>query len=291
MNNSLLKFTYSLLNADFAKLNKSWNYRNIISPFYRMYLIIDGQGILNTPAQTHVLEKGYLYLIPSFTICNYSCDDFLHQYYLHITEESMDGNSLFQWNRKIFKVQANPSDLSNFKRILRINPERGLIKSTNPKVYERRPIIEGFQKLNNLLHVSAYMETQGMILQLLSRFLASEEFQFERTGIMPSKISTAINYIQSNLQQNLTVSDLAGMANQNSDYFSRIFTQYTGERPLYYIQLKRIERAQFLIITTELSFTEIAMQTGFDTLAYFSRVFKNVTGQTPSQYKKNSRSV
>jgi AraC family transcriptional regulator len=291
MNKSISKFTFSLLNADCVHLNKTWNYRNVISPFYRLYLIDDGAGALYTSSQSDILRKGYLYLIPSFTICNYHCSEYLHQYYLHLTEESPDGSSLFVWNRKIFKVRANQTDVANFKRLLRINPGRGLIKSEDPKDYEKRPIIEGFQELNNLLHVSAYMETQGIILQLLSRFLESADFQFQPKNVMPSKISNAINYIQSNLQQGLTVADLAARANQNSDYFSRIFAQHMGERPLAYIQGKRIERAQFLITTTDLSFTEIASETGFESLSYFSRIFRGLTGQSPREYKKNSRAV
>lgn len=291
MNKSISKFTFSLLNADFVRLHKNWNYRNIISPFYRMYLIEDGEGKLYTPTDALKLEKGFLYLIPSFTMCNYICPGYLHQYYLHFTEESIDGTSLFLWNRKIFKVKANGADLRGFKRILHINPGRGLTKSENPNVYEKRPIIEGFQELNNLLHVSAYMETQGIILQLLSRFLASGNFEFGQKNIIPSKISNAIHYIQTNLQQGMTVADLAAKANQNADHFSRVFTDYMGERPLTYIQSKRIERAQYLITTTELSFTEIAEQAGFETLSYFSRIFKNITGQTPSEYKKKSREV
>lgn len=291
MNKSISKFTFSLLNADCVHLNKNWNYRNIISPFYRLYLIDDGVGTLYTSSQSHVLKKGYLYLIPSFTICNYFCAEYLHQYYLHFTEESADGTSLFLWNRKIFKVRTNQADTANFKRLLQINPGRGLIKSEDPKDYEKRPIIESFQALNNLLHVSAYMETQGIILQLLSRFLASEHFQFGKENVIPSRISTAINYIQTNLEQNLTVGELAARANQNSDYFSRVFAEHMGERPLAYIQSRRIERAQFLITTTDLSFTEIAEQTGFESLSYFSRIFKNVTGQTASEYKRKSRTV
>lgn len=291
MNKSVSKFTFSLLNADLVKLNKNWNYRNIISPFYRLYLIEDGDGKLYTPATSHMLGKGHLYLVPCFTMCNYCCTTYLHQYYVHFTEESTDGTSLFLWNRKIFKVKANQGDLANFKRLLQINPGRGLIKSENPRDYEKRPVLESFQELNDLLHVSAYMETQGIILQLLSRFLASEHFEFEKKSAIPSKISNAIHYIQTNLQQDLTVADLAARANQNSDYFSRIFAGHMGERPLAYIQSRRIERAQFLITTTDLSFTEIAEQTGFETLSYFSRIFKNITGQTPSEYKKNSRAV
>ncbi|MEO5600211.1 MAG: AraC family transcriptional regulator [Cyclobacteriaceae bacterium] len=291
MNKSISKFTFSLLNADAVHLNKNWNYRNIISPFYRLYLVDEGVGTLSTSSQSHLLEKGHLYLIPGFTICNYCCTDYLHQYYLHFTEESTDGTSLFLWNRKIFKVRANHIDIANFKRLLKINPGRGLIKSQNPRDYEKGPILKGFQELNDHLHVAAYMETQGIILQLLSRFLGSEHFQFERKGVIPSKISNAIHYIQTNLQQTLTVANLAARANQNSDYFSRIFAEHMAERPLAFIRLKRIERAQFLIITTDLSFTEIAVQTGFQTLSYFSRIFKNVAGQTPSKYKKNNGAV
>jgi AraC family transcriptional regulator len=291
MNKSISKFRFSLLNADSVDLDKNWNYRNIISPFYRLYLIDEGAGTLYTSSQSHLLERGHLYLIPCFTICNYCCTEYLHQYYLHFTEESTDGTSLFLWNRKIFKVRANQIDIANFKRILQINPGRGLTKSENPRVYEKGPILKGFQELNNLLHVSAFMETQGIILQLLSRFLGSGQFEFEKRSDIPLKISNAIHYIQTNLQRKITVAGLAARANQNSDYFSRTFAAHMGERPLAYIQQKRIERAQFLIITTDLSFTEIAGQTGFESLSYFSRIFRNVTGQMPGEYKRTSRAV
>src|SRR5690606_34537979 len=122
------------------------------------------------------LEKGYLYLIPSFTMCNYYCRHELHQYYVHFTEESMDGTSLFLASRKIFKMPARFPDVENFKRLLALNPGRGLLKSNNPKVYEKRPIINHFKELNNLLSPAAYMETQGIVMQLLSRFLDSTQF-------------------------------------------------------------------------------------------------------------------
>ena len=291
MNKTASKFIFSLLNVDFVRLNKSWNYRNVISPFYRLYLIDKGGGTLETPSESQLLEKGHLYLIPAFTMCNYNCNSYLHQYYLHIAEESTDGASLFLWNRKIFKVRASKIDVGNFRRLLRINPGRGLLKSEDPRDYERGSIIESFQELNNLLHISAYMETQGIILQLLARFLASEDFQMERRTPIPAKITNALEYIQANLHNEITVGHLARMSNQNPDYFSRIFSEHLSESPLTYIQSRRIERAQFLITTTDLSLTKIADQTGFQSLSYFSKVFKVVTGKTASEYKGSKREV
>lgn len=286
-----LKNTFSLLNADHVKLDKNWNYKHIISPFYRLYLIDGGQGSLFNSGESHVLESGFLYLIPSFTICDYQCSDFLSQYYIHFMEESADGNSLFSSNRKIMKFPATQIDFDNFRRILHLNPGRGLIKSADPKEYEKRRIIQEFQEMNKFLDPSAFMETHGIILQFLSRFLSKEHFQRTDKKEIPSKILDAINHIQTHLEYPLTVELLADRANQNPDYFSRIFKENTGERPVNYIQFKRIERAQLLIITTDLPFHEISIKTGFESLAYFSRTFKNITGLTPSQYKQKNKAV
>ncbi len=291
MNKFAFKSTFSLLNVDHVRLNKSWNYKHIISPFYRLYLIDEGHGTLSNPTQNVTLERNCLYLIPSFTPCSYYCPDYLSQYYLHILEETFDEVSLFMSNRNIFKIPANDGDFVHFKRLLALHPERGLLKSENPEDYEKRPIILGFQELNNQLSLSDYVETQGIILQLLARFIGTTEFRSKPENLISYKIAETIRYIQNNLQTQLTVELLAEKANQNADYFSRIFKETTGERPLAYVQLKRIERAQFLTITTDLTFNEIAVETGFESLAYFSRTFRKVTGQTPSTYRRNNRRV
>lgn len=288
MNKFRLKSTFSLLNADYVQLNKNWNYRNIISPFYRLYLIDGGEGKLSSPDNSQVLEKGYLYLIPSFTTCNYYCREHLSQYYLHIIEESTGGAFLFASCRRVLKMPATRADEEYFKRILLLNPNRGLRKSNDPKVYEKNATIQSFRDLNNLSPLHAVMETEGIILQILSRFLSSDDFQLKQPANIPLKILEVVNYIQSNLQSLLTVAQLAARTHQHPDYFSRLFHECTGERPIPYIQNKRIERAQFLLITSDLSISDIAAETGFESISYFSRTFKKLCGQTPGEYKKNN---
>ncbi|WP_159471439.1 AraC family transcriptional regulator [Dyadobacter sp. 3J3] len=290
-NNVISKSTFSLLNVDYVKLNKSWNYRNIISPFYRLYYIDGGFGHLFYANKTVILEKDFLYLIPCFTLCNYQCPEFLSQYYIHILEETPDGTSLFSSHQNVIKIPAELSDLEHFKRILVLNPGRDLKRSSNPKDYQKQPVIRNSQAMNNDLPISAFMETKGITLQLLSRFLTPENYSFSVGKIIPSKIIESINYINTNLSENLTVNDLAERAGQNKDYFSRIFQEHTASRPLSYIQQKRVEKAQFLIITTDLSLSQIASDTGFESLSYFSRIFKNITGQTPGSYGKNDHTI
>jgi AraC-like DNA-binding protein len=284
------KHSFSLLHADHVRLNQKWNYTNVISPYYRIYYIDAGEGLISSSKETIKLEAGYLYIIPSFTLCNLKCPSFLSQYFLHLFEESPHGISLFHINRTLMQVRANDIDIANFKRILQINPGRGINRSDNPKEYEKNVYYKEYQELNNMQSDAVYMETQGIILLLLSRFLDSEKFKQKNVASIPSKILDAISYIQLNLDKDLTVMNLAKRANQNLDYFSRLFLQYTGERPLAYVQEKRIERAQYLITTTNKTYSEIAEETGFENLPHFSRIFKKVTSLTPGQYRQQNHS-
>ena len=291
MNKRLLKHSFSLLHVDHVNLNQKWNYKNVISPYYRIYYIDEGEGIISNGQKKLKLEPGYIYIIPSFTLCNLQCPSSLSQYFIQFFEESPDGISLFHNNRTLMKEQASELVVANFKRILQINPGRGINRSDNPKVYEKNVYYREYQELNNRQSDANYMETQGIILQLLSGFLPTNQFPQTHSQIIPSKVLEAMSYIQLHLSEPLTIAHLAQRANQNQDYFSRQFLQYTGERPLNYIHEKRIERAQYLITTTNMIYPDIATETGFSNLPHFSRMFKKITGMTPNNYRKQHHSV
>lgn len=286
MHNTGFKASFSLLHTDYVQLNKSWNYREVMSPFYRIYLIDGGQGSLGDTDQALVLEQGYLYLIPSFTRCDHSCQDWLSQYYVHILEENPTGLSLFAYSRRVIKIESKPEDVILFKRLLHLNPGRDLRRSDDPREYQKQPLLKDFKQRNNDIPFADYLETNGLILQLLSRFLINEEWLLAQQTRIPAKIQLAINYIQMHLSSPITVTALAEHVNQSAHYFSKLFLQATGQRPLEYLVQKRIEKAQFLMLTTSLSLSEIAIETGFDSLSYFSRSFKKVTGQSASQYSR-----
>ncbi|NTE03196.1 helix-turn-helix transcriptional regulator [Agrobacterium tumefaciens] len=283
-----IKNHFHLLNADAVSLGNSWNFINVISPYYRLYYIEDGAGFINSPAGCTTLTAGNLFLIPSFTLCDLHCDGHLSQYFIQFFEESPDGISLFGHCREILSVPASGIDIHNFKRLLEINPGRGINRSDNPKVYEKDVYYKEYTKLNELQTASTQFETQGIILQLLSRFMKSERFGISNQEAIPSAVLAAISYIQINIAKPLKVSQLASDANLNTDYFSRIFHRYAGKSPVNFILEKRIERAQYLIITTNIQYGEIAKLTGFENQQYFSRIFKKITGLSPKEYRNQS---
>jgi len=287
----LLKHSFSLMNVDHVRLGIRWNYRNVVSPYYRLYYIDDGHGTMSSSDETLELEEGYAYIIPSFTLCNLHCEHYLSQYFIQFFEDSANGISLFENNRTIRKIKADESMIANFKRLLSINPGRGINRSDNPRVYEKDSYYKEYQEFSNQQSLPAFFETQGIILQLLARFLTPETYIQSNIRSIPSVVMDAISFIQLHLHEDLTVKKLAARANLNEDYFSRLFKQFTGLRPIKHIHDKRAERAQYLITTTDLSYQQIAIETGFENLPYFSKVFKSMTGMTPGKYRVQSRAL
>jgi len=282
---------FSLLNVDYVKLTKKWNYRNVISPYYRIYYIDEGAGEISDQTQRLQLEAGYLYIIPSFTLCNLHCSDYLSQFFVQFFEESVDGVSLFARRRVVSKIKASPLDVALFERLLEINPGRGINRSDDPKVYEKNIFYKEYQELNNRQSLAVYLETQGIMLQLMGRLLGTQLSHGNDLYKTPVKIAETVSFILVNLHNELSVTALASRVNQHPDYFSRLFKAFTGERPVTYILSKRIERAQYLLATNQLSYSEIAHQTGFDNISYFSKSFKKLTGMSPGAYKKQIYSV
>lgn len=282
----VLQHSFSLLNVDHVKLTSKWDYRNVISPYYRIYYIDDGEGEISDQFNVLKLTPGYLYIIPSFTLCSLRCSGHLSQYFVQFFEESVDGVSLFSRNQAVSKIRATQMDIDIFKRLLEINPGRGINRSDDPKVYEKHIFYKEYQELNNVQNLAFYMETQGILLQLMGRFVQSQLHLRPQVQHIPLKIAETVAYILVNLHNELSVSLLAARVNQHPDYFSRQFKIFTGERPVNYILGKRIERAQYLLATSRLAYSEIAVQTGFDTLSYFSKSFKKITGMSPRAYKK-----
>ena len=83
----------------------------------------------------------------------------------------------------------------------------------------------------------------------------------------------------------LDVPSLARIAHVSEAHFIRTFRATFGETPHLYLQRRRIERAMFLLRSTDHSVTEICMNVGFASLGTFSRTFRDIVGETPSEYR------
>ncbi len=84
----------------------------------------------------------------------------------------------------------------------------------------------------------------------------------------------------------LDIAALASIAAVSEAHFIRTFRSVFGETPHRYLQRRRVERAMFLLRTTERPVTDICFETGFGSLGTFSRTFSVIVGEPPSAYRR-----
>jgi transcriptional regulator GlxA family with amidase domain len=84
----------------------------------------------------------------------------------------------------------------------------------------------------------------------------------------------------------LDIAALASIAVVSEAHFIRTFRSAFGETPHRYLQRRRIERAMFLLRTTERPVTDICFETGFASHGTFTRTFSAIVGESPSAYRR-----
>ncbi|MEU6412104.1 helix-turn-helix transcriptional regulator [Microbispora sp. NPDC046933] len=86
-------------------------------------------------------------------------------------------------------------------------------------------------------------------------------------------------------QSELDLDGLAAVAGVSKFHFVRCFEAAYGETPMRYLTRRRLERAQDLLRSANLTVTEICMAVGFSSLGSFSAKFRRMVGESPSEYR------
>ena len=107
------------------------------------------------------------------------------------------------------------------------------------------------------------------------------------TAVPPARhLLRARDYMDLHFGEPLSVEDVARRAHASKAHFIREFRATYGETPHQYLLTRRIERAQHLLHTSDLSITEVCFAVGLQSLGSFCTSFKRVTGMTPGEYRR-----
>jgi len=284
---SLLSDTFPLriLNIACSKLDQKWNYKDISSPFFRMYYIFEGEGSITHKGIKFMLKPGKLFLIPSFTNSSYSCNENLSMIYVIFTNQLYNEMIIYNFHDRVFEVEVQPQDKGLFERLLFLNPKMELLDN-DPQKYDNWHYLDKNRNNEHQKPFQEILESQGILLQLFSRFKISKNDDLNLKNSTIGKVFPAIQYINNNLEESLSVKKIAEEICLSPDYFSRLFLEVTKSRPIEFIQRKRIEKAQLLLVTTKHSLDKIAELSGLNNASYLSRLFKRYTGMSPGKYRQ-----
>lgn len=102
-------------------------------------------------------------------------------------------------------------------------------------------------------------------------------------------IKEALNYIEQNFQNDISVENIASFCGLNRTYFGRIFKETVGKSPQQFLLSYRMAKAAELLKLTELTINDVGNAVGYPNQLHFSRAFKNVYGLSPREWRNKNR--
>lgn len=193
---------------------------------------------------------------------------------------------------QILLVQLNPNqqyDSYLFKLMRQSEKEYYLFNSANSIYQELNYILDKLLEESRTQDKGYELYLKSWLYALLGFFSRNRFFSIVNNELednLIQKINPVIEYVENNYSHNISLESASELLNLHPIYFCRIFKEATGKTFINYLNFVRISKAEDLLIFTNKSITEIAMETGFTSVQYFNRIFKEAKGRTPTEFRK-----
>jgi transcriptional regulator GlxA family with amidase domain len=107
-----------------------------------------------------------------------------------------------------------------------------------------------------------------------------------RGGLSPWQIRKVTSHVDANLDRPIKNEELASLVRLNASHFGRAFRNSFGEPPHEYVIRRRVERAQGLMLSTEASLSDIALDCGLADQSHLTRLFRRIVGESPRAWRR-----
>ncbi len=247
----------------------------IIPDYYNIGYTISGDRFTVTPIETYSYHSGDVSLLPplvyhrTFSLSNTPYESILIKFTFDFVRPFIDiiGKDRFKefYNSRTFSFN------NRTKEKIR-NIFEDMLLEYNKNTYYKELIL------------------QGMLFRL---FTVVMEEQISKNNlhkaIMPltEEIIEIICYIETHYCESPTLSQMAQKVNLSEGYLSKLFSKQLGMSYSEYIGNVKIEHAQTLLLKTNKSIMEIALEIGYCNGDYLSAKFKKITGMTPIEFRKH----
>ena len=245
-------FNLQMLSVGLAQHDGDWNWKDINSPFTRIFYVKEGEAQVHLPHQSVRLRPGYLYLVPAYTPHSYECEGIFVHYYLHVYEGFKSEMNLVEQYDFPVEVEGSDDDELLLQRMCEQHPQAQL-PASNPEAYDNMPQFTDSVERYRDMALWQKMQLRGSILILFSRFLRQA---VPHVWTADERMKRVQEHIHSHISQNIDVEELADVACVTKPYLIRLFKREFGASPVQYINNKKVERAQLLLYTDGLNEAE-----------------------------------
>ncbi|GLX66909.1 hypothetical protein MU1_12530 [Paenibacillus glycanilyticus] len=255
----IIEATKSQTVPDWANHINSLNHQTIM-------FVVKGEGELYFSEHTEQIEKDALFLfLPGTTVrMNVNDNKPLLLFWIHFDRYALS-------HKTKEKLEFHLDD--SF-------PAQGKLRMAGSNA----------MRIMGLLMSNAEIETGGrrslygqqLLFDLLHDIL--EDSAFKDDSESRRRLQATIGYMLHHYQDNVQMSEIAGIGQFHPSYFSQIFKQMMGKTPMAFLTDLRMNKAKELLLTTNNPISDIATSVGYNDAFYFSRRFKEKYGHSPSVF-------
>lgn len=265
----------------FMTVSKGQKFPPFIPYDARLFLCIQGKGVISADGVDYEMERGSVIIINSSI-----------PYHLLSTEKEVlyfAANFDYIFNNCDITVPVPPATPTLYNKDGLIDhTEFDDISEFNSVVY-----LKGMSHLEQKCTIAEreysrrLIFNEGVISGLLSEILF-ECARLVKSDVIDSsdKVEKILDYIHTNFDKPITNKDVGNFFSFHPNYINELVSKNTGVSLHKYLLQVRIARAIDLIEESDKSISEIAETCGFQNLYYFSRYFKKTTGISPTNFRR-----
>jgi AraC family transcriptional regulator len=141
----------------------------------------------------------------------------------------------------------------------------------------------------DLLYLESLVMELASVLQRRYSRASCAESDIASGGLTRAQARRLLEYIESNLEREITLRELSCVVDLSPYHFARMFKYTMHTAPHRYVLDRRIERAKIMLRTNAASLLEISLSTGFCDQSHFSSTFRRQVGTTPGEFRRARR--
>lgn len=113
----------------------------------------------------------------------------------------------------------------------------------------------------------------------------SPSSEFHSTGLTAAQIRRVTEYVNDNINREITLAEMAEVAGVSRFHFAHMFKRTVGTPPHQWLIERRLERAKELLRTTRMTIADIAFEVGYQSQSHFGHIFRRATGMSPRRWR------
>ena len=230
---------------------------------YLLFYVCDGRLSVTSEGTTKVARKGQVGLLNCHKPHDYHTIGSCEFVWVHL-----DGSNMEQFYQKIVETKG------------------GFVFSSDQAEEIRRRIYEFVYASRNNQAIGAAQQSLKLYHMLILLLDGSSMLPEDGASKMSEITEHAMRYIEAHYEEELTLQQLSAEVSMSQYHFSRIFKKECGYSPYEYIVLTRMNRAMYLLKTTDLPIKEVAQAVGYHSQSTFSAAFSNRAGLSPKKFRE-----